>query len=223
MSLHPPTLAAGVARVYCLGGALAAQALESREATGGRQAFGDDPRGPEISAAVDEVAARQFLQWPRLCEVEALPRHATQLEKRGDLLLELDPLRHDVQSQGAAECDHGACQLRPVVVRCQPADEGAIDLEDVDRETMQVRQRRIPSAEIIERETDTERLQLLQALQVVLRVGHDGALGQLHDQVLRLETGDGQRVGDVPDEIAVLQMAPRDIHGDTQAIAASNT
>ena len=135
------------------------------------------------------------------------------------LLFVLDALGDRFEAERFAEHHHGARELRALVLLGQPADERAVDLQDVDREAVQVGKRRIAHAEIVDREPHAERLELAEALQVDLGVVHDRALGQLDHQVARVEARDVERVAHVGDQVRVLQVAAGDVDRDPQAVA----
>ena len=62
------------------------------------------------------------------------------------------PLRDHVHPRGCAPMHHdGADDRTFCAVRLQAADERAVDLEDVDREALQVAERRVAGAEVVER------------------------------------------------------------------------
>src|ERR1700733_5221659 len=160
----------------------------------------------------------QLFQGAGCRKQEALPGNTTETEQCGDLRFEFDPLGHRIKSQRFSERDDSARQFRTVVGVRQAADKGLIDFQDIDRKAVQIRERRIPSAEIVDREPNAERLQLPQPPQVCFRVVHDRAFGQFDNQVTRLETGLLQRLRDVLHQVAMLQVATGDIDGDPQRV-----
>ena len=155
----------------------------------------------------------------RAGEQESLAGDAAELQQLRHLLFVLDALGDRFEAERFAEHHHGARELGPLVLLGQPADEGAVDLQDVDREAMQVGKRRIAHAEIVDREPHAQRLELAEALEVDLGVVHDRALGQLDHQVAGLEARDLERVAHVGDQVRVLQMAAGDVDRDAQAVA----
>src|SRR6516162_373927 len=96
---------------------------------------------PQGVASRNESAVRELLQRARGREQETLPGDAAECQECGDLRLELDALGHGLEPQRLAEGDHRARQLRAVVGVGETADEGAVDLQYVDREAVQVGQR----------------------------------------------------------------------------------
>ncbi len=152
-------------------------------------------------------------------EQETLRGHAAELQEVRHLVVDLHALGHGLESERLAEHHDGARKLRSLARLGQAAHEGAVDLEDIDRETVQVRQRRVAGTEVVDREPNAQRLQLAELDQVRLGVVHHRAFGQLDQQALGLEAGDFQRVTDVADQVALLQVPARDVHGDAQALA----
>ncbi len=102
------------------------------------------------------------------------------------------------------------------------ADERAVDLEDVDGEAVQVGQRRVAGAEVVDREAHAERLEAVEALEVGVGVVHDRALGELDHEVAGLEPRLLQRLGHVLHQVAVLQVPRRDVHREAQPAAAGH-
>ncbi len=74
---------------------------------------------------------------------------------------------------------------------------GLVDLEDVDREALQVAQRRIAGAEVVDRQAHAERFQLQQPGEIRLGVVHDRAFRELQNQPLRGEARFVERRSDV--------------------------
>ena len=165
-----------------------------------------------------EGHGRQVLERRGRGKQEPLAGDAAEREQGLRLGLRLDPLGNRVDAERVAEAHHGARQLGSVALGHQAEDERAIDLQHVDREPVQVGKRGVARPEVVDREPDTERLQLPQPLEVGLGVVHHRALGQLDDEVRRREPRLLQRPGDVPLELALLQVTARDVQGDVQAL-----
>src|ERR1041385_6615347 len=77
------------------------------------------------------------------------------------LLLSLNPLRNHFHAEVARERRDGP-HNGVVVLGRQTRHERPIDLQIVERETMQVAERRIASAEVVDTQLHTERAQLLE-------------------------------------------------------------
>src|SRR4051794_7629737 len=122
--LHRARIAFSTGRA-CSGGCVVALALTEQQqpGVGLLQGRGEQVALRQPGAAVAEVGALQLL---------------------------LDALGHDLQVQRAAEVDQPAQDRRHGLLVLDRADEGAVDLEDVDGELAQVRQRRVAGAEVVE-------------------------------------------------------------------------
>src|SRR4029450_7161039 len=88
-------------------------------------------------------------------EEVALHRMAAELAQAPELDLALDALGHDLQAQRAGDLHDGGGDrrvlvLRALVPRAAPRDERAVDLDDVEREALEARQRRVAGAEVVD-------------------------------------------------------------------------
>src|SRR5215217_927053 len=79
----------------------------------------------------------------------------------------LDALGNDAHAQFAHDVDHAADEDFARLVDAEPADEGAVDLYDINREIEQVRQRGKAGTEIVEGDENAL------AAQRLYRMGHD--------------------------------------------------
>src|ERR1700722_4671940 len=113
--------------------------LERLEPPRRREIFSGCLSGPIRVALGYELAIQQLLQGSSFCEQETLSRNASEREQGCNLGLELDSFRHGIQPQRLAQSDDGAREFRPLARVGQAADEGPVDLEDVDREAVEVR------------------------------------------------------------------------------------
>src|ERR1700691_5208667 len=113
--------------------------LERLEPPRRREIFSGCLSGPIRVALGYELAIQQLLQGSSFCEQETLPRNASEREQGCNLGLELDSFRHGIEPQRLAQSDDGAREFRPLARVGQAADEGPVDLEDVDREAVKVR------------------------------------------------------------------------------------
>jgi hypothetical protein len=74
-------------------------------------------------------------------EIEALAQATAQLADAHELLLALDPFRKHVHAQGLFELDDRPHQDRNLAPTAQGGDERTVDLQDVDREPLEVAER----------------------------------------------------------------------------------
>src|SRR3954451_9208657 len=100
------------------------------------------------------VADRQ-----RFADEIALHRVAAFIRKEAELLLSFNALGDDRHLKPVAETDDSSDDRSRLRVPSEIDDEGAVDLDLVERKRLQVAQRRISTAEVIHRYADPERLQ----------------------------------------------------------------
>src|SRR4051794_1432615 len=97
-------------------------------------------------------------------EEVALAEAGLQLAQRGELLGGLDALGDDLEVERAGEVDDHADEARFAPAGGQAVDERLGDLQRVQRQRMQVRQRRVACAEVVEGDLHAELAQLVEAL-----------------------------------------------------------
>ena len=69
----------------------------------------------------------------------------------------LDPFGDHVEAQALTEVDDPAHELLLARILVDPVDERTVDLENVDREVAQMRERRVAGAEVVDRDPDPQR------------------------------------------------------------------
>src|SRR5207249_3105488 len=94
----------------------------------------------------------------RIPEVEALGTVAPEAADNLVLRPRLDSLGDQVQPERISEVDDPFQQYEIGVTGGDRVGEASVDLHDVDREALQVRERRVAGAEIVERQGDAARL-----------------------------------------------------------------
>ena len=77
---------------------------------------------------------------------------ALEVDQRHELLLGLDALGRDPQPERVSETDHGGHDRGVAGIRAEAAHERAVDLHRVDREALEVAERRVAGAEVVDRE-----------------------------------------------------------------------
>ena len=131
-----------------------------------------------------------------------------------ELLAGLDALGDHLEVEALAHVDDGSHDGGIVRIDRDVAHERLVDLQSADRELLQGGKRRIAGAEIVDRQIEAHRIQLVQQPDGPFRVGHQGRLRHLE-----LEAGRGHVMAaeDVPasgDEARLFQLAQRQIDGD---------
>ena len=101
------------------------------------------------------------------------------------LLLGLDAFRRRRHVAGGGDVHHRLDDRRGCAGAGDVLDEGAIDLDLVERETLQVAQRGIAGAEIVQRDPNAELAQLVQHVQRRFVVANEHGLGDLELQPRR--------------------------------------
>src|SRR5262249_55634695 len=105
----------------------------------------------------------------RLREEEALTELAAEVAQRRHLVEPLDAFGDHVELEAPPERDDGRSEaLVGLVVGDQ---ERAVHLEDVDRQAAEVAERRVARAEVVHRESDAERLEVVELLDREVHVG----------------------------------------------------
>jgi hypothetical protein len=146
-------------------------------------------------------------------EVVALGVRAAHLAQRGQLAVLLDALGHGGHAEAVAELHDGPGQGGVVGLLAEPLDEGAVDLQRVDREPPKVGQRRVAGAEVVDRQRHAERLEPDQLGQVLLGVGHQHALGHLQAEPVGRHPGLAEHLGDRGRQVGPVELADRDVDG----------
>ena len=136
----------------------------------------------------------------RPAEVVALNFVAAFRLEEGKLLGRLDPLGARPHAERASEADHRAHDGVGLAPGLESADEGAVDLDRVERELLQVAETRVARAEIIHGDAHAEFAELAESAERRLHVGEENALGDLELQPVRLEAGILQHAADEADE-----------------------
>ncbi len=132
-----------------------------------------------------------------------------------ELAVGVDPLGDDLQIEGPPELHHHAQQnqIRPLVL--EDRDERPVDLELVDRQLLQVGQRAVSRAEVVERDADAERLQLVEEGDGLVRIVDQHRLGDLEPEELGRESALAQRARYGFDDRRAVELARRDVDRDT--------
>ena len=86
------------------------------------------------------------------------------------------------------------------------ADEAAVDLELVNRQLLEVAERRIAGAEVVDGQADALLLEQAEGLDGTLGVLHDKGLGDLQFEIIRAESADLQRTLDRGHQLAAIDL-----------------
>ena len=144
-----------------------------------------------------------------------LSQFAPKLQQHGAVLDRGHALGDHLPAQGRGQPEDAAEDGQIVRVVEHVADEALVDLELRHRQAFQVGQRRVASAEVVERETDADLRAGFDDLRNTRQVFEGAGFQHFHFQIARTERrvrGD-QRVQAL-DEIRLLQLARADIDAD---------
>src|SRR5437016_14434853 len=94
---------------------------------------------------LEDVLHGRDVEW--FPEVVALPARAAGIAQLRDLVLALDALRHDVEVQAVREPNDGKGDSRIDRTVAQAGDQRAVDLQLIDRKSVEVAQRGVAGTE----------------------------------------------------------------------------
>src|SRR5688572_9994524 len=97
-----------------------------------------------------------------------------------------------------------------------PGHERSVDLELVDLERVQVAERRVTGAEIVDRQPEAEGPQLADALDRLEALREQRALGDLEGEIPCLHAGPGEGGDDHGHETGVAELPSREVHVQAQ-------
>ncbi|MHC2438586.1 hypothetical protein ACVMB0_005961 [Bradyrhizobium sp. USDA 4451] len=113
--------------------------------------------------------------------------------------------------RSAGDRDHRADNRGRARVAGDFLDEAAVDLDLVEREPLQILQRRVAGAEIVERDVDAERTELAERDQRGIVIGDQHRLGDLEFQPARVEPALGERIGNLQRQRLRPELDRRDV------------
>src|SRR3569623_1790637 len=147
---------------------------------------------------------------------ETLYLIAARLAQEGELFGCLHALRHHVEAQAPRHGDDGGDDGRVVLIGLHVADEGAVDLESLDREALEIAQRRIARAEIVDGEAHAHAVERGDIVARDLVALHQHALGDLELEQLGFERRQMQDMHHLLTQTEIAELPARQVHGDAQ-------
>ena len=123
----------------------------------------------------------------RAAEQEALRVVAADHPQRLELGRRLEPFGHRGEPERVRERDDRLDDARVFVVAPEPVDEAAVDLERRHREPLQVAERRVAGAEVVDADVHAEIAQRAQRVRGRRRVLHQRVLGDLQAHRVRVD------------------------------------
>src|SRR6185369_10159810 len=137
------------------------------------------------------------LRVDRVAEQMPLRIVAAVLAQELELLLGFDAFRDDLELEAMRHLDDRIDDCRVIAIDRDVADERAIDLQRADRKLLQRRKRRVPRAEVVDREVQTHAVQRVE--------NPDRSLGIFHQRRFRdLELEERRRYAMAAERLAYL-------------------
>src|SRR4051812_24578344 len=133
--------------------------------------------GEALLDAVDELA--RFLEVHRPAEQIALDLVTAEIAHAGEIVRGLDAFGGDRHPEALGELDDRLDDRDRLAVAGRVADEAAVDLQFVEDGLVQIAERRIAGAEIVQRNADAERPKPLQHVERALAVAEEDRFGDL--------------------------------------------
>src|SRR5580704_17852378 len=165
---------------------------------------------------------RDFRQRLRLAEQEALRLHASLRAQNFKLLLGLDTFRRRDHAKARAEPGDGADDRDAIVFLAEFVDERAIDLDLVERETAQIAQRRITSAEVVHADFDAEIAHLVQRIENGAVVLQQDRFGYFQFEARRRQTRLAERGNNRQRKRRITELNCRKIDRDRDLVRPCN-
>src|SRR5947209_13784026 len=162
----------------------------------------------------EQVVRREGLR-----EEMALRRRTAEHLQDAELLFVLDAFGDDVQAEIGAEVDQRGDDHAAVDAGLQLAHERAVDLDALDRQPLEVRERGVAGAEVVERDAGADLGQAVQDVQRLRAVGHHRALGDLELHVAGVGAVHAQQRGEAFRERAVRDVPRGEVHRHAAAQA----
>ncbi len=131
----------------------------------------------------------------------------------------LDPLCYELQTEGLPQADDA---LEECEIGCTGVDlrgEAAVDLHGVDREALEIGERRVACPEVVEGELDASLFQHRELMLGALATRNEDALRQLERQEVWRQGRSAQCIVDVLEELWVLKLPRRHVDGDLEIAA----
>ena len=184
--------------------------IESSEPLGACGAAQERRRDAPAEERLQRLARHRLADEVALCE-----RAAERAERVPDLL-RLHAFRDDRQAEVPPEVDRGADDRRVARVVAHARDERAVDLDRLHRQPLEVRERGVAGAEVVDREPEPHLVQAREHLAHAERVGEDRRLGDLELELLGRHAGLLEESCDPVGELEIEQVGDRQVHGDVE-------
>ena len=117
------------------------------------------------------------------------------------------------------EVDHRSHDHRVVLAPAHVHDEGSVDFEFIDRQALEVGERGVPGAEIVDGKAQADIMELGRDLQRIHRIVHDGALSDLEGQTARFDIPLAKKTADLIRQVVALEAYGGDVDGDIEVVS----
>src|SRR5574341_398461 len=138
----------------------------------------------------------------RTGEVVALAAIAAQRPKVLELVYRLDPFGDDIHAQRLGNGDDGSNDGRVLRVALDPLDEGPVDLQAGEGETLEIGEGGVADAEVVKGEVDLEVVELKEDGEGGRLAAYQDSLRDFDLQAFRPQAGFAQRLLDLLDQRA---------------------
>src|SRR3569833_987154 len=157
-----------------------------------------------------DLAVRQ-----RPAEEKTLHHVTAHFPQKRELFGCFDPFRHHAESEAACHGDDGGDNGGIVLIGLDVADESAIDLEGAYGKTLEIAQRGIAGAEVVDGEPYSDAIERSNVVARRFIAVHQHTLGDLQLQQVRLQPRTFQHPCHLLAEAAVAELSSGQIHRDT--------
>ena len=120
------------------------------------------------------------------------------------------------QAEVVRQVDHGVHQLAVFFAQLHAADKAFVDLEQRNRQAVEVHERREAGAKIIQRKTHTQPTQRIHRLFDQIAAAHDGSFGQFEFQPAGIDAPLGDQAAQGRQQLTVLKLAERQVDRHVQ-------
>src|ERR1700679_2224141 len=163
--------------------------------------------------SIRQQHARDFGGRNRFAEQKSLKFIALEAPQNLQLRYGFDSLRDDLQIQRMPQRDDGLDDRDVVRIFGYVSHERTVDFHAIDREALQIGERRMSRSEIVDRQGDPVILDLLEQLQRLARTRHDDALGNFKFQQLRIAARLLQYLIQIVDQPRIGKLLGRQVDG----------
>src|SRR5438132_3339607 len=132
---------------------------------------------------------------------------AVDFPKEPELGIRLHTLGNDTQVQAPCHGHNGGDDSGVVLISCYIVDKGAIDFDGVDWKALQVTERRITGAEVVDTQTEAHLPKLGKRGNNRFHLPHYGALGKFEMEIRRRQTAFGESARNGGDQAGLLHLA----------------